>query len=58
MRVSLKADGSTAIGQVLLDVARRPSQLALLIRTAFDAGTALNSLRGLIDILAKPAPSA
>jgi adenosylhomocysteine nucleosidase len=58
VRVGLKADGSTAIGPVLLDLARRPGQLALLIRTAFDAGTALKSLRGLIEILAKTAPTA
>ena len=58
VRVGLKPDGSTAIGPVLLDLARRPGQLALLIRTAFDAGTALKSLRGLIEILARTAPEA
>ena len=56
VRVGLKPDGSTAVGQVLLDVARRPGQLALLIRTAFDAGTALKSLRALIESLARTAP--
>ncbi len=57
VRVGLKPDGSTAVGQVLLDLARRPGQFGDLIRTAFDAGAALKSLRGLIEILAKTAPA-
>jgi adenosylhomocysteine nucleosidase len=58
VRVGLKPDGSAAIGSVLLDLARRPGQLPSLIRTAYDAATALNSLRLLIDTLTKTAPLA
>lgn len=44
VRVGLRADGGMAAGAVLAALARNPRQIPALIRTSFEAGTALRRL--------------